>query len=72
MYVLSPYCGKMSKKLSIFTWIFLLTEALGKLSAMENVYIRGNVTCNAMSNRETLYNMCELATRWAPGDHDSI
>lgn len=30
---------------------------------MEKVYIRGNVTCNAMTNRETLYNTCELDTR---------
>lgn len=75
MYVLSPYCGKSTVENvhSQMDCNLCRRKPLGKLSALEKVYIRGNVTCNTMTNRETLYNMCELDTRWgAHGDHDSI
>lgn len=39
---------------------------------MEKVYISGNVTCLTMTNGKTLYNTCEVDTRWAHGDDDSI
>lgn len=39
---------------------------------MEKVYIRGKVTCITVTNGKTLYNMCELDTHWARGDHDGI
>lgn len=37
---------------------------------MEKVYISGNVTC--LTNGKTLYNTCEVDTRWAHGDDDGI
>lgn len=39
---------------------------------MEKVYISGNVTCLTMTNGKTPYHMCEVDTRWAHGDDDSI
>lgn len=57
-------------RMCILRWIVIF--AVGNHYTLK-VYIRGNVTCNTMTNRETLYNMCELDTRrGAHGDHDSI